>query len=66
MVKLSTFNRLQFFYVPKPSNTCKAVREMFLDFKTAGEFGILLSRSNGGGEDDTYIRSQGIQLRDGG
>jgi len=43
------------FNVPEPSNTCKALREMFLDFKAAGEFGIVLSRGNGGGEDDTYI-----------
>ena len=43
------------FNVPEPSNTCKALREMFLDFKTAGEYGILLSRGNGGGENETYI-----------
>ena len=33
--------------MPKPSNTCKALREMFLDFKTTGEYGILLSRGTG-------------------
>ena len=30
--------------MPEPSNTCKALREMFLDFKTAGEYGIYLPR----------------------
>ncbi len=42
------------FNVPEPSNTCKALLEMFLDFKTAGEYGILLSRGKGY-DDDTYI-----------
>ena len=42
------------FGVPEPSNTCKALREMFLDFKTAGEYGIFLSRETSRG-DENYI-----------
>ena len=40
--------------LPEPSNTCKALREMFLDFKTAGEYEILLSRGTRR-DDDVYI-----------
>ena len=42
------------FNVPEPSNTCKALREMFLDLKTTGEYGILIS-SGTGRDDDAYI-----------
>jgi hypothetical protein len=42
------------FNLPEPSNTCKALREMFLDFKTIGEYGILLSRGTRR-DDDVYI-----------
>ena len=42
------------FNVPKPSNTCKALRDMFLDFLTAGEYDILLSRGTRR-DDDAYI-----------
>ena len=30
--------------LPEPSNTCRALREMFLDLKRAGEYGIYLPR----------------------
>jgi len=42
------------FNLLEPSNTCKALREMFLDFKTAGEYGILLFHGTGR-DDDVYI-----------
>ena len=43
-----------FFYVTEPRNTCKVLRAMFLDFKTACEYDILLSRGIGR-DDDAYI-----------
>ena len=40
------------FDMPEPSNTCKVLREMFLDLKRVGEFGIYLHR---GGEEDPEL-----------
>jgi hypothetical protein len=44
-----TFNiqLLALFEIPKPSNTCKVLREMLLDLKRAGEHGIYLPREEG-------------------
>jgi hypothetical protein len=38
---------LALFEIPEPSNTCKVLREMFLDLKRAGEYGIYLPREEG-------------------